>query len=125
MPKSNSRRQKSNLIPIGSPDRSSIQRQEIDCFSSEFEGVIPDGDTSVIVNELDTSAIVDPNKLKVIGYENGKDSILVPENELKQNDGLSPSSNFEEEDFDTDNLNINCQLGENNLVNSEVVQLNS
>ena len=33
------------------------------------------------MTELDNSHIVDPDGLKVIGYENGKDSILVPEAE--------------------------------------------
>jgi len=47
-------------------------KQEIDCFSSDVEGTAPEGDNTLIVNELDTSAIVDPNKMQVIGYENGK-----------------------------------------------------
>ena len=78
----NSSRKMKSYVQVGSPSRSSIQKQEIDCFSSDVEGVLPEADGTVIVNELDISAIVDPNKLVVIGYENGKDSILVPENEI-------------------------------------------
>ena len=99
----------------GSPDRSSIVKQEIDCFSSDVEGTAPEGDNTLIVNELDTSAIVDPNKMQVIGYENGKQSIAVPE--TRKNEG--ESSNFEEEEFDNDNLQINEDLTKNGEVQME------
>lgn len=63
-------------------------------------GTVPESDGNVIVNELDVSTIVDPNKMQVIGYENGKQSITVPE--TKKNEG--ESSGFEEEEFDDDDL---------------------
>ena len=62
---------------------------------------------NLVVAELDTSTIVDPNKNKIIGYESGKQSIAVPETFIKE-DG---SSNFDEEEFDNEQISIPTDLG--------------
>lgn len=96
-------------LRVGSdPDRASMVKQEVDDFSSDVEGTIPDSETNLVVEQLDTSAIVDPGRNQVIGYENGMQSIAVPETKQNEED-----SNFEEEEFDNDNAKINKELVKN------------